>query len=252
MTYPDHYFLFIGGAADKEPFVWQNIKLPFKHRFIHRSMGRLANYFLEKLQENGFDSTQLSRIKIDYLGYHEIYFDEWDSNLIKSTSVSKLNSTRYQSITHHIGPHTKVYIIGHSLGGWNAAHLSSILTQQNIQVEYLVTLDPVGTGNHELSAIAPLIKKAQIYQKEPIPCAKNWINIQAHHIHLRHKIGSKLIEDWVAWMGGQWLITKHYSTVKSQLNELTEYSHKQVFKMFLHQTKLDKLTCELLLNAIKR
>ncbi|WP_392559036.1 hypothetical protein [Orbus mooreae] len=256
MTYPAVYILFIGGAADKEPFIWQNIKLPFSEQLTHHSVGALAKFFSQELSNKlsisilSEKSEQIPSYKIDYLGYHEVFFEELQSSVPEQAIVTEPSSERYQKIKQHIGKETKVYIVGHSLGGWNGAHLSYILSQLDVDVECLITLDPVGTGNHEVALMNPLIKKAQIYTNPPLPVAKYWFNIQAHHIDLKKKKGSWFIEDWVAWAGGQWLITQSYPTVMKQVCEKANLHHKSVCKMFTYRTRLGLSPHEYLLNAV--
>lgn len=67
---------------------------------------------------------------------------------------------------------TPVYIIGHSLGGWNGAHLSKVLADKGYRIPVLVTLDPVGEGQIVWGI-------SNIYQKEPAPKAEYWVNVRA-------------------------------------------------------------------------
>jgi pimeloyl-ACP methyl ester carboxylesterase len=67
---------------------------------------------------------------------------------------------------------TAIYIVGHSLGGWNGAHLSSVLTDRGYNVRMLITLDPVGQGKMVYGL-------SNIYKQEPKPKADFWINIRA-------------------------------------------------------------------------
>lgn len=255
MSYPAVYIIFIGGAADKDAFVWQNIKLPFRERFTHHSVGALANFFANAVTsqlQTLTDDQQLSAYpayKIDYLGYHEVFFEELQNIIPQQTVIPSPTCERYKYIKDSIGDNTQVYIVGHSLGGWNGAHLSYILSQLGVEVGCLITLDPVGTGNHEVPLINPLIKKAQIYTADPIPVAKQWFNIQARHIDVASKQGSWRFEDWVAWAGGQWLITNDYPTVQQRVCEKVNLSHKSVFKMFTHQTKSGQSPYEYLLDS---
>lgn len=254
MNYPLVYILFIGGAADKEPFLWQKNKLPFDKFWTHHLMGDLALSFnqtlLKKLDDKNHSSAGQLGFKIDYLSYTEVFFEELKDCDFGQHFNSTPSCQRYQSIKQNIGENTKVYIIGHSLGGWNGAHLSHILSQMNIAVECLITLDPVGTGNHEVTLIHPWIKKAQIYLHEPIPIAKYWFNIQAIHIHLAKKRISWFLDDWIAWAGGQWLISQRYPSVEQQINTLTSVSHKSVDRMFNYPTQLGLSAHDFLLNTV--
>ncbi|RKS84502.1 hypothetical protein DES39_2060 [Orbus hercynius] len=256
MTYPFVYILFIGGAADKESFLWGNINLPFTHLKPHHIVGSLAELFAQEINTKfGLTTSEHQHIslqyyKIDYLSYTEAFFEELKNFDPLSDTLIEPNCERYINIKKNIGPRTKVYIVGHSLGGWNGAHLAYILAKCGVDIEYLVTLDPVGTGNHEIALISPLMKKAQIYAYEPLPIAKYWFNIQARHIDISKKQMAGLLEDWVAWAGGQWLISKKYATVKIQVCESTNFSHKEASAMFTYRTKLGKSAHKYLLKAV--
>ena len=65
-----------------------------------------------------------------------------------------------------------VHLVGHSLGGWNGAHLSQILVEKGYKVKALVTLDPVGEG-------MMVWMGSDIYLSKPTPKAEFWINVRA-------------------------------------------------------------------------
>ena len=82
-------------------------------------------------------------------------------------------------------------IVGHSLGGWQAAHLAQQLNEVRCgAVDNLITLDPVGTRYR----IKPFggIKLAY-----PKPTAKTWTNIRAESEGVS-------VNDTIADLGGQW------------------------------------------------
>lgn len=89
---------------------------------------------------------------------------------------------------------TAVYIVGHSLGGWNGAHLSAVLTDRGFKVKMLITLDPVGHGK-----IVYGISK--IYRQIPKPKAEFWVNIRAAAVDWN-------VSDLVADFGEQWEVTE--------------------------------------------
>ncbi|MBJ7370148.1 MAG: alpha/beta hydrolase [Pseudomonas sp.] len=89
---------------------------------------------------------------------------------------------------------TAIYIIGHSLGGWNGAHLSAVLTERGFKIKILVTLDPVGHGK-----IVYGISK--IYRQVPKPKAQYWVNIRAAAVDWN-------LSDLVADFGEQWEISE--------------------------------------------
>ena len=89
------------------------------------------------------------------VGYHEIYGDK----NIKIFFIDKIPSKN-----------TAIYIIRHSLGGWNGAHLTNKLFKKGYKSKMLTTLDPVGKGL--------LINVADIYYNDPLVMAENWIDIR--------------------------------------------------------------------------
>jgi len=89
---------------------------------------------------------------------------------------------------------TAVYIVVHSLGGWNGAHLSSILTDRGFKVKMLMTLDPVGEGKVVYGI-------SNIYRREPKPKAEYWVNIRAAAVNWN-------FSDLVADFGEQWEVTQ--------------------------------------------
>ncbi|WP_392560911.1 hypothetical protein RHO12_06830 [Orbus sturtevantii] len=254
MAYPRVYILFIGGAADKEPFIWGSANLPFPKIKPHYTMGKLANLFRHNLDLKLANIAEKSNqrydeyYKIDYLSYTDVFFAELKNN--PPSHVTSLTNLRYIDIKKNIGNNTKVYIVGHSLGGWNGAHLSAILSRAGIPVECLITLDPVGIGNHEVHFIQSWVKKAQIYTYEPQPVSQCWFNIQAKHLHVAKKQVSGSFDDWVAWAGGQWLIYRTYSTVEQQICEKTNFSHKKALQMFTYRTELGYTAHDYLLNSV--
>lgn len=89
---------------------------------------------------------------------------------------------------------TAIYIVGHSLGGWNGTHLSSVLTDKGFKVKMLITLDPVGEGKIVYGI-------SSIYRREPIPKAEYWVNIRAAAVDWN-------VSDLVADFGEQWQVTQ--------------------------------------------
>lgn len=89
---------------------------------------------------------------------------------------------------------TAIYIVGHSLGGWNGAHLSSVLTDRGFKVKMLMTLDPVGEGKIVYGI-------SNIYRREPKPKAEYWVNIRAAAVDWN-------FSDLVADFGEQWEVTQ--------------------------------------------
>jgi hypothetical protein len=179
---------YIGGAGDKESYYgtgpYGNIDEVRKHcDLIFKSL-RVQNLYFT-----------------DYLGYNEV------------CGKGDVQKHVIEKIPDKMMP---VYIVGHSLGGWNGAHLSRILNEHGYNVEMLITLDPVGEG-FGVHAISDL------YGKYPRPVAKFWINIRADKA-IREMDGS----DGIALVGGQW-------TVKEgpNLNFVADIHHANALKMFL-------------------
>lgn len=135
---------FIGGAADKESYYLQgpnNNVADARRKLdadfeVHKQAGRYVSY---------------------HLGYSDVRggFDI-DEYVLKPITTKTL----------------PVYLVGHSLGGWNGAHLSQILVEKGYKVKALVTLDPVGEG-------MMVWMGSDIYLSKPTPKAEFWINVRA-------------------------------------------------------------------------
>lgn len=108
-----------------------------------------------------------------------------------------------------------IYIIGHSLGGWNGAHLSGILNDRGYHIEMLITLDPVGVGM-TVNTVSDLHKRL------PQPAARFWVNIRAKQARQNMDLSDK-----VAWTGGQWIVKEG-----PHLNCIVEVHHAWALTMF--------------------
>ena len=155
---------FIGGASDKEGFY-----------------GTSPTKIVEdEVMENFYNKVKVSNLKKyyeeSYLGYNEVR----GKDDIADNVISKIPNK----------DKTAIYIIGHSLGGWNGAHLSQILTDKGYNVDLLITLDPVGTG-------ADVKLVSDIYWTEPKPKTNYWIHISTFPENYR-------ADDFIADYGGQW------------------------------------------------
>jgi len=196
---------FIGGAGDKEPYLF--IAGPFKN--IVDAQNRF-NMMLEDLL--GY----LEYVPV-YLGYNEVRGKE----NIKLNVLKEIPSKK-----------SRVYIVGHSLGGWNGAHLSSVLTGLGYTVEMLVTLDPVGEG-------AMVWSVSNIYRRKPIPLAKFWINIRANPTK---PDGS----DVIAEMGERWEVQSG-----PNMNYIVDVNHYNAKTMFTMPLKYKKSAAILLEESIR-
>ena len=128
---------------------------------------------------------------------------------------------------------TPVYIVGHSLGGWNGAHLSAILSEKGYNVEMLITLDPVGEG-------AFVYIGSDIHRTKPKPVAKFWVNIRA-----TPKVPDQ--SDSVAEFGERWTVTSGPA-----LNYVADINHYNAKKMFLAPLKDKKSAADLMHESIRK
>jgi len=135
-----------------------------------------------------------------YLGYADVY------------GLKKIRKNILAFLPNKGG--TSVNIIGFSLGAWNGAHLSQILTNQGYKVNVLITLDPVG-----INIGVKLI--SNIYWNVPQPIANYWINTYTNPPRLEG-------DDLVARAGGQWIPTREAVHV---LHE-TAHHHKEAGLLF--------------------
>ncbi|WP_248807311.1 alpha/beta hydrolase [Pseudomonas sp. MWU13-2100] len=124
-----------------------------------------------------------------------------------------------------------IYIVGHSLGGWNGAHLSRILSEAGYTIKFLVTLDPVGEGFWVWMG-------SDIYKSEASPIAETWINIRASS-------SKPDTSDGVAEFGGRWIITNGPTT-----NKTMDIHHASADWMFIEPVQGTKSACDLIFDSI--
>lgn len=187
--------LFIGGAGDKEPFFGSSI----------------TNIVEDQIRKKYHNSVP-ERIRQDYYDAYLSYKDAFKTK-INTVIVPILKSKDICSIN----------IVGHSLGGWNGAHLSSILSQKGYKVKLLATIDPVGTK-------VGVTVLSDIYWNTPIPVKEYWINIKSD--------SSKFTKDnLIADLGGQW-------EPKRDVERNTEvlFTHAEAGKMFFESDAKIKLS----------
>ena len=201
---------YVGGAGDKRKFV----PLP---AFI---AGPFRNILDAKNQiDKRTPDLRKLRLIYDYWrGYYEVY---GDANI-------KTNVLRY--LPDKTIP---VVIVGHSLGGWNGAHLSSTLTKAGYKVELLVTLDPVGEG-------AMVSSTSDIYGDTPKPTAKYWNNIRA-----RPKDGN--FSDVIADLGEQWTIKEG-----PQMNHVVDVNHADAGIMFTRPLGGGKSAADIMTETLRK
>lgn len=198
---------FIGGASDKETYY-----------------GNPATKIVEEKVKKKFDAI-IKKEKIEksytgvYLGYNEVRGDDDIENNVISEIPNKGN--------------TAIYIIGHSLGGWNGAHLSQILTAKGYNVDLLITLDPVGVG----STVTYI---SDIYWTIPKPKANYWIHISTFPEDYQ-------FDDFIADFGGQWR-----PKAGMQINDECSCNHGSAGYMFTkHLKDTDISASDMLLHHIK-
>jgi len=195
---------FVGGAGDKESYYGQG---------PYRNVSEVRDYFDPKVR----DLATSQQYKSIYLGYTELRGE----NNIKSKIFGAIPSKA-----------ARVYIVGHSLGGWNGAHLSTILSNEGYNVEVLITLDPVGEG--KLVWLG-----SNIHMKKPIPKSKYWINILAKPTE---GDGSDVIADF----GERWSVTSG-----PNLNYIADVNHYDAKKMFVAPLKNGKSAADILYDSIR-
>lgn len=191
---------FIGGAEDKTPFLGVG---PNKN----------INY-VKNIVDGKIKSAEYSSY---WLGFDEVYGEE----KIKKEVLSCIPDKR-----------TSVYIVGHSLGGWNAAHLSQILTDKGYKIKMLVTIDPVG-----LDAIVN--GSSKMYWKAPKPKADFWINIYVEPKNYK-------FPDFVADLGKQWKPDKSAPNIFYT----TGISHENADGIFIEKMSLGKSAFDYMMNNI--
>lgn len=193
---------FIGGAGDKKPY--GGFAGPY-------------NNILEVKKE--FDKQITNKI---YCSSYYIGFDDAD-----------IEFSKYQTqVRERIDKNVKIFIVGHSLGGWNGAHLSKVLSDFGFDIEMLITLDPVGTG-------LGVQLVSDLYSGEPNPSAKYWINILA-------KPKNPDFSDTIADTGGRWIIKKG-----PNINAILDVNHAYALKMAKTKLYQNKSSLETLIERVK-
>lgn len=194
---------FIGGAGDKESYylagAYNNIKLAY-------------DYFESVVGDAGY----LEFYRSHYLGYSDVR-GGWD-----------IDKYVYKGIPDKSAP---VYIVGHSLGGWNGAHLSKILSEKGYKVEMLITLDPVGEG-------ALVWLGSDIYFSKPEPVSEYWINVRA----VAKRPDSS---DAVASFGEQWQIVSG-----PDVNARMDVNHADALSMFRGPIRDEMSASDILFESI--
>lgn len=196
---------FIGGAADKAPYYGIGPLYLMK---------KVKSLFEEKVQ--AYVGKEI--YQAFYCGFDEIKGEDNIQQHILNVIPSK---------------QTSIYIIGLSLGGWNGAHLSRILTEKGYCVKGLITLDPVGQG-----FITFWI--SDIYRKEPKPQAEFWINVRAQPSRPN-------ISDGVAWAGAKWLML-----TGPHINGFVDTNHMYADQLFFSPLEGGQSAADWMLESIRQ
>lgn len=197
--------LFIGGAGDKESYYFSG---PYGNIQEAR----------KEFDERALTLAREGKYKSDWLGYNQV--------------KGKQDIQRYvlSLIPYKSCP---VYIIGHSLGGWNGAHLTKLMSDWNYRVQMLITLDPVGEG-------ALVWAGSDIYFGAPDPVAHDWINVKATP-------SRRNSSDGVADFGEKWTISCGPS-----LNINVDTNHANALGLFTARIAGGKTASDLLFDSIMK
>ncbi len=195
---------FIGGAGDKESYY-----------------GFGPKYNVDRARKPFTESVKLAiwaaGVTSYHLGYNEVIGDE----KIKANVLDVICKS------------DAVYIVGHSLGGWNGAHLSSYLAKLGYSVKVLVTLDPVGKG-----ALVGSI--SNIYPDTPQPSAGLWVNVLAQS-------SDSDMSDWIAGIGEQWRLESG-----PNVNSVMDVNHESAAIMFTTVLADGKSALNYVINSLNK
>lgn len=195
---------FIGGAGDKREYLG-NMPTNIVRRNVEIPFSTLA-------PKKDYTSV--------YLGYYEVYGDD----RIKLNVLSKIKNKEG----------TEIYIVGHSLGGWNGAHLYTKLQSKGYNVKVLITLDPVGKG-----LLVNLF--SDIYDNAPNPNGSFWFNTYTDPI-------TYALDDLIADLGVQWVPDGNQPLV----NIINPYHHGEAGSMFKQIVYMKSSMSDMLLVHINK
>lgn len=197
---------FIGGAGDKEQY--------YQNEPPHRNVVNALNLLLDSLSPE-----QKLEVNLPYVSYKDVR-GEKD---IQKYVIRPLKGDKSVYIV----------IVGHSLGGWNGAHLTSILKERGYTVKILVALDPVGGGTGVWMV-------SDIYFTTPKPAADYWINILASP-------KSTDDSDTVASIGERWIMTSG-----PDINEAIDANHYKARTMFGTKLQGGKSACDIVYERLTK
>lgn len=225
--YTASFTAFIGGAADKYQFSWRLFGLNPPDdigagpTYIMRNV---KQYFKNQISSNNIHN-------IEYYGYEEAYSDHTVGMIYRKPLLNLMKDIRNILVKN---PQTQINLVGHSLGGWNAAGLAEELYNRGIcRVNCLITIDPVGENLSKTGG-------AKIYFLKPKPNVKKWINITS--------VQNSKIDDWIAIVGNRW-----DNIPKVTLSAETNYHHGEAKNMFIQKLfeKNTKSAFDILLKELK-
>ncbi|NNB44567.1 alpha/beta hydrolase [Pseudomonas chlororaphis] len=194
---------FVGGAGDKESYYFSG---PYEN----------IKYAQEPLDERANALQKQGKYRSAWLGYNQIRGK-------KDIQKNVLNIIPYKSCP--------IYIIGHSLGGWNSGHLTKTMADWGYTITTLVTLDPVGEGTLVWLG-------SDIAGSAPTPVAEKWINIRA--------TPSKPDDsDKVADFGERWVMSSG-----PDLNVNMDINHANAFGMFMRPIVGSQSACDIIFESI--
>ncbi len=197
MSFKQTICFFIGGAGDKYPFGGIDATHIIRNKVYKHFDIKMGVKIIDIKKDIKIDTT--TSYKSYYIGYNDAY-----KNKIQKEVIDKIPNKEG----------TSIYIIGHSLGGWNGAHLSQILSDKGYTVDMLITLDPVGTK-------VGVTLVADIYWATPKPKSSYWINIYSDSNTFE-------LDNIIADIGGQW----KPNSINLTINHKTQFQHGFAGKMF--------------------
>ncbi|WP_201587166.1 RHS repeat-associated core domain-containing protein [Psychrobacter sp. HII-4] len=174
------YTIFIGGAGDHEHFIGGE---KFGLTGPTYNVKNMRNEFVSSFLAGHIKASGYTQDRAEYLAYRQARYYGYNEIHLALT---------YAKIFLDNNPNSTLNIVGHSLGGWQAAHLAQQINEYRCSsVANLITLDPVGDS-------VRIHAMANIEWSTPRPEAETWVNIRAEH--LNDVSGNNI----VANLGGQW------------------------------------------------
>lgn len=194
---------FIGGAGDKESYYGSG---------PHANIDRARAPFDKRIVDTG----KYQYYKSYYLDYSDVCGKADIKKHIKDNIELK---------------EMPIYIVGHSLGAWNGAHLSKILEDDGYSVKMLITLDPVGSG-------LLVWVGSDIYGSTPNPQADMWINVLADPKDSDQS-------DGVANFGERWVIKSG-----PDVNATMDINHYSAYGLFQNPIQNGLSAADYMFNSI--